>query len=227
MTLLKPLNINSQWSLPFLLMFQISLFKMVFMISVSVKPILDIILGIVSKRRLLNLLKVEVNSPIRLAVMVFMLFYSILATHLLLMLSNVVGSVKTKNLSCTLLLLLSSLPYLFFMLSGDSKDSSIRLRRIRKLLRTYKDKLKSLRLRKLRLKDKLSKIRWKVLNSPPIQCSPTSNPASNKLRLMNSKLLLRLFKPKKPKWSSIIVSTNKLIVMLTRILLSSEEKSKT
>jgi len=172
---------------------------MVFMISVSVKPILDIRLGIVSKRRLLNLLKAEVNSPIRLAVMVFMLFYSTQATHLLLMLSNVVGSVKTKNLSCTLLLLLSSLPYLFFMLSGDSKDSSIRLRRIRKLLRTYKDKLKSLRLRKLRLKDKLSKIRWKVLNSPPIQCSPISKPVSNKLRLMNSKLLLRLFKLKKPK----------------------------
>jgi len=159
--------------------------------------------------------------------MVFMLFYSILATHLLLIQSNVVGSVKTKNLSCTPLLLLSSLPYLFFMLSGDSKDSSIRLRRIRKLLRTYKDKLKSLRLRKLRLKDKLSKIRWKVLNSPLIQCSPTSNPASNKLRLMNSNVLLRLFKIKNAKWSSIITSTKKKIVMLTRILLSSEEKSKT
>jgi len=143
------------------------------------------------------------------------------------MLSNVVGSVKTKNLSCTLLLLLSSLHYSFFMLSGDSKDLSIRLRRIRKLYWTCKDKLKSLRLRKLRLKVKLSKIRWKVLNSPPIQYSPTSNPASNKLRLMNSKLLLRLFKPKKPKWSSIIMSINKKTATLTKILLSLEEKSKT
>jgi len=190
------------------------------MISVSVKPILDIILGTVSKKKLLNLLKVEVNSPIRLAVMVFMLFYSILATHLLLILSNVAGSVKTKNLSCMPLLLLSSLPYSFSMLSGDSKDSFIRLRRIRKLLRTCKDKLKSLRLRKLRLKDKLSKIRWKVLNSPPIQCSLTSSPASNKLRLMNLKLLFNLFKLKKPRWSSIITSTRKKIVMSTRILLS-------